>query len=147
MMKKIANRVQYKTVCLFLLFSLFIFIYSCGKNTVILAPPDWILGTWQSDSGSGAEYILWVFTADNAVYEYHDSANSVQSTINLEIDFMDKWIRDEVSDEAYEILIDRNTHSFYPQPDETTGLIDDPTILDYYPSGAFSSRSWELTKQ
>jgi hypothetical protein len=123
-------------------------VLSCDGRVVLLAPPDWIQGAWQSDSSPGIEYVRWEFTASNAIYEYHDPANDIHSTVDLSIDFAGRTVTDDPEDDAnrYEIQIELKGHDFYQETDET-GAATDPSTLEYSTSAVGESWSWELLKQ
>lgn len=144
------NRRKIKTVLLFVLAAPFLFTSCWGGRGVVLAPPDWIIGTWQS--GPDAEYgdyVTWTFTADNAGYEYHDPAGGVDITMDLRTDFSDVWVRDGVdaSYKTYWIIIDGDGHYFRMSYDEETEVYDESLLQYYLPASATEDRSWELVKQ
>lgn len=139
-----------KFVCRFILpIILTLSVLACDGFSVVLAPPDWIQGAWQSDtSQAGAEYVRWEFTADNAVYEYHDPANDVHSTINLGTHFAGRSVTDDAEDgpNDYKIVIELKQHEFYQETDQG-GVVTDPTALGYRVGAAGRTWAWELSKQ
>ena len=124
----------------------------CVGSGFELSPPEWLHGAWQSEPTlEETEYVRWEFTADNAIYEYHDPEYDIHTTINLRTDFAEKWVRDlEEQDDyavAYEIPIDRVRHFFTQRLDESTGEIEDPSVLEYCANAMLSGGCWELHKQ
>ena len=131
--------------------ALMILLSSCAWSGFELAPPEWIQGVWQSEpTVQEPEYVRWEFTADNAIYEFHDPEYDIHSTIDLRIDFAGKWVRDQAAQDdwamSYYILIDRVELHFLQFFDEA-GAIEDPSVIEYNASGMFFGGSWNLQKQ
>jgi hypothetical protein len=139
-----------KFTCRFILPAILaIAMLSCDPLSVVLAPPDWIQGTWQSDtSQADAEYVRWVFTTDNAVYEYHDPANDEHVTIDLGSHFAGRSVTDDSEDgqNQYKIMIELKQHEFYQEIDQED-VVTDPAALGYRVGAAGRSWVWELAKQ
>ena len=146
-----AEKLPRRTSCLVIVVTAIAILSSCGGSGFELAPPERLHGAWQSEpSEEEPEYVRREFTADNAIYEFHDPAYNVHSTINLRTDFAGNWVRDMETQEDYgtdyEILIDRIPHRFWQPLDESTGEIENPYLLEYN-VGTMFGRSWDLHMQ
>lgn len=146
----IVNRKRIRTVFLCIITSPLLFTSCWGGVGVIIAPPDWIQGTWQSDPDPVyGDYVIWTFSTDNAVYEYQYPDTGVDITLDLATDLSDAWVRDgfDEDEKIYWIIIDGDGHYFRMFYDEETETYDE-TLLEYHlPSSASDDRSWDLVKQ
>lgn len=144
------NREKKPSGIICLIITIILYLPSCRGSGFEIAPPTRIHGVWQSAStAEETAYVVWVFTAENAIYEYHDPQYDIHSTVNLQTDLADKWLRDlEIQEDyslGYNILINRVEHRFSQQLDEI-GAVQEPGALEYCSSALFG-RCWNLQKQ
>lgn len=97
-----------KIKSLFLLFVMGFFVTSCSFfDNASLSPPNWIIGSWSTNTGDAYTDIKFVFTSDNCV----------MSSSNISTDFVkdfNKSLSDDSSDTLYTITVTTtNTNAKY----------------------------------
>lgn len=74
-----------------LIVGLVLLLGSCDLfNPVSLAPPDWIIGTWSTNTGTTSADMLFTFT----------SSNCVMTSSTASIDFYEAYKKSSLSDNA-----------------------------------------------